>query len=87
MTSRTIAGATVHSIGGGAVTVCLADGLTATSVAELGRGILAWITEQSVEVAPRLVFKDSGFADDVAKTNLMETLKQGGIDAANIRTL
>jgi adenine-specific DNA-methyltransferase len=87
MTSRVIAGCTVHSVGGGVLTVCLADGLTATSVAALGRGILAWITEQQVAGAPRLVFKDSGFDDDVAKTNLMETLKQGGIDAANIRTL
>jgi restriction endonuclease len=34
-----------------------------------------------------LVFRDSAFADDVAKTNLSKILEQNGIAAKNIRSL
>lgn len=87
MTSRTIAQMIVHSIGGGVLTICLADGITAHRAQDLGQGILTWIAELQVAGDAHLVFKDSGFVDDVAKTNLVAILTQGGIEAANIRTL
>ena len=42
-------------------------------------GIAALKDELKPEVM-RVVFKDSGFADDVIKTNAAEILKQAGID-------
>ncbi len=75
--SRTIAGKTVHSIGAGALMVSLADGLTRDSIEDFAQGILTWRSEIAPPVSTSFVFKDSGFVDDVAKLNLVETLKQG----------
>ena len=85
--SKMIAKKSVHSIGGGSLIVCLADGITSAITNDLGRGILSWIAEQQVAGEVRVVFKDSGFVDDVAKTNMVAILSQGGIDAANIRSI
>lgn len=76
---KQVAGRTVHSIGGGALIVCLADGLTKDVVEELANGIVAWRTALAPAVDTRVVFKDSGFADDVAKTNMAAILNQNGI--------
>ena len=73
--TRTIEGRTVTVIGAGALTVCLADDITLEVVA----GIAALKDELKPEVM-RVVFKDSGFKDDVAKTNAAQILKQAGID-------
>lgn len=75
--SRAIAGKTVHSIGAGALMVSLADGLTRDSIEDFAQGILTWRREIAPPVSTSFVFKDSGFVDDVAKLNLVETLKQG----------
>lgn len=77
--AKTIAGKFVHSIGGGALIVCLADGLTKDAVESLAAGIVAWRTALAPAVDTRVVFKDSGFADDVAKTNMAAILNQNGI--------
>lgn len=74
-----ITGKTVHSIGGGALIVCLADGLTKDSVEAVANGIVAWWKELAPAVDTRVVFKDSGFADDVAKANMAAILSQNGI--------
>jgi len=42
-------------------------------------GIAALKDELKPEVM-RVVFKDSGFADDVVKTNAVQILRQAGID-------
>ena len=76
---KDIAGKTVHSIGGGALIVCLADGLTKETVETVANGIVAWRKELSPAVDTRVVFKDSGFADDVAKANMAAILNQNGI--------
>ncbi|MDO5646334.1 site-specific DNA-methyltransferase [Paracoccus sp. (in: a-proteobacteria)] len=76
---KDIAGKAVHSIGGGALIVCLADGLTTDTVENVANGIVAWWTELAPAVDTRVVFKDSGFADDVAKTNMAAILNQNGI--------
>ena len=77
--TRQIAGKTVHAIGGGALIACLADGLTKEVVESLSAGIVAWWKELAPAVETRVVFKDSGFADDIAKTNMAAILSQNGI--------
>lgn len=76
---KQIVGKTVHAIGGGALIVCLADGLTKDVVESLAAGIIAWWQALAPAVDTRIVFKDSGFADDVAKTNMAAILNQNGI--------
>jgi adenine-specific DNA-methyltransferase len=83
--AKTIAGKSVHSIGGGALIVCLADGLTKDVIESLASGIVAWRAALAPAVDTRVVFKDSGFADDIAKTNMAAILNQNGI--ADVRSL
>ena len=82
---REFAGKTVHSIGTGALMVCLADGISRDAVEELANGIVAWHKELAPAVDTRVVFKDSGFGDDVAKTNMAAILDQNGI--SDVRSL
>ena len=77
--AKTIGGKSVHSIGGGALIVCLSDGLTKDLVEPLASGIVAWRATLAPAVDTRVVFKDSGFADDIAKTNMAAILNQNGI--------
>ncbi len=83
--AKTIAGKSVHSIGGGALIACLADGLTKDVIEPLSAGIVTWIKELAPAVDARVVFKDSGFADDIAKTNMAAILNQNGI--SDVRSL
>ncbi|WP_370057590.1 site-specific DNA-methyltransferase [Sinorhizobium fredii] len=83
--SKTIVGKPVHSIGGGALIVCLADGLTKDVIEPLSAGIVSWRKELAPAVDTRVVFKDSGFADDIAKTNMAAILSQAGI--SDVRSL
>jgi adenine-specific DNA-methyltransferase len=76
---KNVSGKTVHSIGGGALIVCLADGLATDTVESVANGIIVWWKELSPAVDTRVVFKDSGFADDVAKANMAAILNQNGI--------
>ena len=73
--TRDIAGCKVTVIGASALVVCLADDITL----EVVSGIAALKDECKPEVM-RVVFKDSGFSDDVAKTNAAQILRQAGID-------
>jgi adenine-specific DNA-methyltransferase len=82
---KVIAGKTVHSIGGGALIACLGDGLTKEVVEPLATGIVAWRAELAPAVDTRVVFKDSGFADDIAKTNMAAILNQNAI--TDVRSL
>lgn len=77
--TRQIAGKTVHAIGDGALITCLTDGLTRYAVESLSSGIVEWWKDLAPAVETRIVFKDSGFADDVAKTNMAAILNQNGI--------
>lgn len=76
---KLVAGKSVHAIGGGTLIACLSDGLTRDVVESLSAGIVAWWKELAPAVETRVVFKDSGFADDVAKTNMAAILNQNGI--------
>lgn len=76
---KVIAGETVHSIGVGTLIVCLAPSITAEEVESLALGIVEWHKAQTPVGESTLVFHDSAFADDVAKTNLAAILQQHGL--------
>jgi adenine-specific DNA-methyltransferase len=82
---KVIAGKTVHNIGAGAIIVCLAKSITAAEVEALCLGIVAWHEELATAGETTVVFRDSAFADDVAKTNLTAILQQHGLE--NVRSL
>jgi adenine-specific DNA-methyltransferase len=82
---RNIAGKQVHSIGGGVLLVCLAEDITRDGVEPLAQGIVAWHKDLAPAGDTTCVFRDSGFTDDVAKTNLAAILEQYGIQ--NVRSL
>jgi len=77
---RTIAGKTVHSIGGGVLLVCLAPSITQAEAEPVALGVAAWHKEQAPAGESTVVFRDSAFADDVAKTNLAAILHQHGLE-------
>jgi adenine-specific DNA-methyltransferase len=54
-------------------------------VEELAIGIAAWHRELSTASDTQVVFRDSAFADDVAKTNMTAILEQNDID--HVRSL
>ena len=76
---------TVHSIGGGVLMACLAEQITRDQVEELAQGMIAWHKAQAPASDSTCVFRDSAFADDIAKTNLAAILNQAGIK--NVRSL
>jgi adenine-specific DNA-methyltransferase len=82
---KTIAGKAVHNIGAGTLLVCLAEQIAAAKVEPLALGIAAWHKELAPAGETTVVFRDSAFADDVAKTNLTAILQQHGLE--NVRSL
>lgn len=82
---RTINGKDVHSVGGGVLMACLAPTITYKDIEPLAQGIVAWHKELAPAGDTTCVFRDSAFADDVAKTNLAAILEQYGIQ--NVRSL
>ncbi|MGI5880267.1 MAG: site-specific DNA-methyltransferase [Syntrophomonadaceae bacterium] len=69
-----IKGKKVYSIGLGYMIVCLEDGLTLDVIEAIGT------LKQSGQEIARVVFRDSGFADDNVKTNAVQLLKKFGIE-------
>jgi adenine-specific DNA-methyltransferase len=82
---KTIAKKAVHNIGSGTLLVCLAEKIATTEVEPLALGIVAWQKQLAPAGETSVVFRDSAFADDVAKTNLTAILQQHGLE--NIRSL
>jgi adenine-specific DNA-methyltransferase len=80
ITEHTIAGQKVFDIGMGALIICLSDAISL----EVVEGIAKLKDELNPEIM-RVVFKDSGFKDDVVKTNAVQILKQAGI--VDVRSL
>lgn len=72
---RKICNKTVYSIGLGALIVCLDKDISLDVV----EGIAKLKEELSPEIS-RVVFSDTGFEDDVVKTNTVQILKQHGIE-------
>ena len=75
ISTHTLAGKTVYSIGG-VLVVCLDHAITLETVEAIAKLKAEW----QPETAMRVVFRDSGFADDVVKVNAVQILKQAGID-------
>jgi adenine-specific DNA-methyltransferase len=82
---KAIAGKTVHGIGAGTLLVCLAPQITREEVEPVALGIVDWHKALAPAGESTLVFRDSAFVDDVAKTNLTAILQQHGLD--NVRSL
>ncbi|MCK9991023.1 MAG: site-specific DNA-methyltransferase [Rugosibacter sp.] len=76
---------TVYSVGGGVLMACLSPSISRADVEALAQGIIAWRKALGTAGDTTCVFRDSAFADDVAKTNLAAILAQAGI--ANVRSL
>lgn len=70
-----LAGKTVYEVGAGALIVCLDDGVTEAVAEAIGK-----LKETLAPEVMRVVFKDSSFANDAAKVNAVQVLKQYGID-------
>ena len=87
--SKKIAGKEVKSIGGGVLFTCFAAKIKTADAEPLALGIVKWRDE----LAPanpkecRVVFRDSAFESDVAKSNLAAILKQHGFDEKLIARL
>ena len=82
---KSVAGKTVHSIGSGTLIVCLAQKIDRKDVEPLALGIVEWHKQLNPAGESTAVFRDSAFADDVAKTNLTAILQQHGLK--NVRSL
>jgi len=77
--SKEIRGKTVYSIGYGVLFACLNAAINREEVEELAQGIADWHNELSPASDTQVVFRDSAFAGDVAKTNMTAILEQNGI--------
>ena len=82
---KTIAGKNVHSIGGGVLLACLDPKIPEADVEPLALGIAEWHKALAPAGDSNCVFRDSAFANDVAKTNLAAILDQYGI--SQVRSL
>jgi adenine-specific DNA-methyltransferase len=70
----------IHSIGGGSLLVCLSPAIPQADVEPLAHGLAAWHKALKPAGETTVVFRDSAFADDVAKTNLTAILHQYGLE-------
>ncbi len=82
---KEIAGKTVYSIGYGVLFACLDEKIDKAEIEALGQGITNWHKELEPAADTQVVFRDSAFADDIAKTNMTAILEQNGI--AHVRSL
>ena len=73
--TRVIAGRTVHAFGGGVMLACLGDVRVADAEA-LADGMADWVEALSPVAKTMIFFKDAGFENDVAKTNVAKILDQ-----------
>ena len=70
----------IHSIGGGSLLVCLSQSIPQVDVEPLALALVAWHQELKPAGDTTVVFRDSAFADDVAKTNITAILQQHGLE-------
>lgn len=82
---RELVGKRVFSVGSGVIFACLAPSIAKSDVDAIAQGILAWHNELDPETDTHVFFRDSAFADDVAKSNMAAILEQNGI--SHIRSL
>lgn len=82
---KEIADKTVYSIGYGVLFACLDTSINQDEVENVAQGIIAWHQKLEPASDTQVVFRDSAFADDIAKTNMTAILEQNGI--GNVRAL
>lgn len=82
---KEIAGKTVCSIGYGVLFACLDEAIDKSEIEAIGKGISDWHKELEPAADTQVVFRDSAFVDDIAKTNMTAILEQNGI--AHVRSL
>ena len=70
----------IHSIGGGSLLLCLSTAIPQADVVQLALGIVERHEQLKPAGETTVVFRDSAFADDVAKTNLAAILQQHGLE-------
>jgi adenine-specific DNA-methyltransferase len=70
----------IHSIGGGSLNVCLSHTILQADVEPLALALVSWHQELKPAGDTTVVFRDSAFADDVAKTNMTAILQQNGLE-------
>jgi adenine-specific DNA-methyltransferase len=73
--SRIIADRTVHSFGGGVLMACL-GGVAAAGAETLANGMAQWVLDLKPVAPTTIFFKDAGFQNDQAKTNVDAILRQ-----------
>lgn len=83
--SKGVRSHTIHSVGGGVLMACLSDKIGRDDVEQLAQSMVEWRTALAPAGDTTCVFRDSAFADDVAKTNMAAILEQHGI--ATVRSL
>ncbi|MEA1940203.1 MAG: DNA methyltransferase [Candidatus Caldatribacteriota bacterium] len=69
----------VFSIGYGVLFACLDTAINREEVEDLAMGIIAWHQELEPASDTQVVFRDSAFENDIAKTNMTAILEQNGI--------
>ncbi len=79
--TKQIASKTVYSVGAGVLVACFAERIVSADVESLATGICLWNKELAPVGDVAVVFRDSAFEDDVAKTNLTAILQQGGLSS------
>jgi adenine-specific DNA-methyltransferase len=70
----------IYSIGGGSLLVCLSQSISQADVEPLALALVSWHEELQPAGDSTVVFRDSAFADDVAKTNITAILQQHGLE-------
>ena len=75
----------IHAIGGGSLLVCLSTAIPQADVEPLALCLVEWHQTLKPAGETTVVFRDSAFVDDVAKTNLAAILHQHGLET--IRSL
>ena len=83
--TQVIAGRDVWSIGAGTLLACLNERIYRDEVEPLAFGIVDWHAKLAPAGDSTVVFRDSAFVDDVAKTNLAVILQQHGLK--NVRSI
>ncbi|MDE0405268.1 MAG: site-specific DNA-methyltransferase [Nitrospira sp.] len=83
--TRSIAEKSVRSVGAGTLIACLDETIARKDVESLALGIVEWHKQLKPTGDTTVIFRDSAFEDDVAKTNLAAILAQHGLQ--DVRSL
>ncbi len=85
MEQRIIAGKRVNAVAGGALVACMAESIKKQEVDELTLGIVALRDEMEDTEDIMVFFRDDAFEDEMAKSNVVEILRQ--YDIKDVRSL